>query len=86
MIDSVVDVGKPSEGAIESLFCRTMRIHNDVVIPSVKTQDPAVAPPSSMGMLGCVVAERCQDQVCWALEACGSRLAGPMGGRENRQV
>lgn len=52
MIDSVVDVGKPSEGAIESLFCRTTRIHNDVVIPSVKTQDQAVAPPSSMGMLG----------------------------------
>lgn len=52
MVDSAADVGKPSAGAIESLFCRTTRTHNDVVIPSVKAENRAVAPPSSMGMLG----------------------------------
>jgi hypothetical protein len=34
----------------------------------------------------CVVAERCWDQVCWAIEAYAWRFAGPLGAREHQPV
>src|SRR5689334_8783823 len=34
----------------------------------------------------CLVAERCWDQVCWAIEAYAWRFAGPLGSREVRSV